>query len=241
MRCGGADQEAIWSEWLEATTEIRTPAENEIFHEDFDRACVGGGDWLHQAAGARIKNDNTVTSIWKLQWNTVNEASKTYGNYYTSASFNEEVYKWIGYTRIWDRGDGKGDIQPCPGYTKCGNGSNPGVFRILALGSEKLSAEGNAVKLSFKATPWAEVTASAGYTVDNKHVDIYVNDTKVAGPIAITDSEASNGNPAVLTDMILKTVTVAIPNLKPNDTITIRSNGSGKGRFFIDEISIIRE
>lgn len=241
VRCGGADQEAIWSEWLEATTEIRTPAENEIFHEDFDRACVGGGDWLHQAAGARIKNDNTVTSIWGLQWNTVNEASKTYGNYYTSANFNEEVYKWIGYTRIWDRGDGKGDIQPCPGYTKCGNGSNPGVFRILALGSEKLSAEGNAVQLSFKATPWAEVTASSGYTVDNKHVDIYVNDTKVAGPIAITDSEALNGNPAVLTDMILKTVTVAIPNLKPNDTITIRSNGSGKGRFFIDEISIIRE
>lgn len=33
--------------------------------------------------------------------------------------------------------------------------ANVGAFRILALGAEKLSAEGDAVTLTFKATPWS--------------------------------------------------------------------------------------
>ena len=192
VRGGGANDEAKWSEWISATPETRTAPAGEIFYEGFDRACVGGGDWLNQAACARTKNDNTQTSIWKLQWDTaVKAAVTTYGNYYTAANFNAEVYKWIGYTRIWDRGTGKGDIQPCPGYTKCGNGSNVGAFRILALGAEKLSAEGDAVTLTFKATPWSEVTTGAGYTMDNKLVDVYVNDAVVAADVRITDSDAA--------------------------------------------------
>lgn len=207
---------------------------------------VRGGDWLNQAACARTKNDNTQTSIWKLQWDTaVKAAVTTYGNYYTAANFNAEVYKWIGYTRIWDRGTGKGDIQPCPGYTKCGNGSNVGAFRILALGAEKLSAEGDAVTLTFKATPWSEVTTGAGYTMDNKLVDVYVNDAVVAADVRITDSDAADGDPAVLTDMVWKEVVVEIPNLKPEDTITIMGKTNeakaGKGRFFIDDVSIVKK
>ena len=70
VRGGGANDEAKWSEWISATPETRTAPAGEIFYEGFDRACVGGGDWLNQAACARTKNDNTQTSIWKLQWNT---------------------------------------------------------------------------------------------------------------------------------------------------------------------------
>ncbi|MCB6995714.1 fibronectin type III domain-containing protein [Alistipes communis] len=246
VRGGGANDEAKWSEWISATPETRTAPAGEIFYEGFDRACVGGGDWLNQAACARTKNDNTQTSIWKLQWDTaVKAAVTTYGNYYTAANFNAEVYKWIGYTRIWDRGTGKGDIQPCPGYTKCGNGSNVGAFRILALGAEKLSAEGDAVTLTFKATPWSEVTTGAGYTMDNKLVDVYVNDAVVAADVRITDSDAADGDPAVLTDMVWKEVVVEIPNLKPEDTITIMGKTNeakaGKGRFFIDDVSIVKK
>ena len=246
VRGGGANDEAKWSEWISATPETRTAPAGEIFYEGFDRACVGGGDWLNQAACARTKNDNTQTSSWKLQWDTaVKAAVTTYGNYYTAANFNAEVYKWIGYTRIWDRGTGKGDIQPCPGYTKCGNGSNVGAFRILALGAEKLSAEGDAVTLTFKATPWSEVTTGAGYTMDNKLVDVYVNDAFVAADVRITDSDAADGDPAVLTDMVWKEVVVEIPNLKPEDTITIMGKTNeakaGKGRFFIDDVSIVKK
>ena len=246
VRGGGANDEAKWSEWISATPETRTAPAGEIFYEGFDRACVGGGDWLNQAACARTKNDNTQTSIWKLQWDTaVKAAVTTYGNYYTAANFNAEVYKWIGYTRIWDLGTGKGDIQPCPGYTKCGNGSNVGAFRILALGAEKLSAEGDAVTLTFKATPLSEVTTGAGYTMDNKLVDVYVNDAFVAADVRITDSDAADGDPAVLTDMVWKEVVVEIPNLKPEDTITIMGKTNeakaGKGRFFIDDVSIVKK
>ncbi len=95
VRGGGANDEAKWSEWISATPETRTAPAGEIFYEGFDRACVGGGDWLNQAACARTKNDNTQTSIWKLQWDTaVKAAVTTYGNYYTAANFNAEVYKW---------------------------------------------------------------------------------------------------------------------------------------------------
>ena len=155
VRGGGANDEAKWS----ATPETRTAPAGEIFYEGFDRACVGGGDWLNQAACARTKNDNTQTSIWKLQWDTaVKAAVTTYGNYYTAANFN--------------------------------------AFRILALGAEKLSAEGDAVTLTFKATPWSEVTTGAGYTMDNKLVDVYVNDAVVAADVRITDSDAADGDPA---------------------------------------------
>lgn len=246
VRCGGASDEAQWSEWISATAEVRTAPEGEIFYEGFDRACVGGGDWLNQAACARTVNNNSITSIWELQWDTaVKNAVTTYGNYYTASNFNPEVYTWIGYTRLWDRGDGKGDIQPCPGYTKCGNGSNVGTFRIYALGADKLSAEGDAVTLSFRATPWCEVTTGSGYTMDNKLVDILVNNTVVASDVRITDSTATDGDPSILTDMVMKTVTVDIPNLKPEDTITIKGKTNEakakRGRFFIDDISIVKK
>lgn len=44
-----------------------------------------------------------------------------------------------------------------------------------------------------------------------------------------------DGDPAVLTDMVWKEVVVEIPNLKPEDTITIMGKTNeakaGKGRF----------
>ena len=69
---------------------------------------------------------------------------------------------------------------------KCGNGSNVGAYRILALGTDKLAPEGENVTLTFKATPWSEVTSGAGYTMDNKLVDIYVNDDVVATDVRIS-------------------------------------------------------
>lgn len=102
----------------------------------------------------RTKNDNTQTSIWKLQWDTaVKAAVTTYGNYYTAANFNAEVYKWIGYTRIWDRGTGKGDIQPCPGYTKCGNGQQRGRVPHPRAGRREAERGGRRRDATFKATP----------------------------------------------------------------------------------------
>ena len=110
---------------------------------------------------------------------------------------------------------------------------------------DELSAEGDAVTLTFKATPWSEVTTGAGYTMDNKLVDVYVNDAVVAADVRITDSDAADGDPAVLTDMVWKEVVVEIPNLKPEDTITIMGKTNeakaGKGRFFIDDVSIVKK
>ena len=89
------------------------------------------------------------------------------------------------------------------------------------------------------------MTTGAGYTMDNKLVDVYVNDAVVAADVRITDSDAADGDPAVLTDMVWKEVVVEIPNLKPEDTITLMGKTieakAGKGRFFIDDVSIVKK
>ena len=247
VRCGGASDESKWSDWVSATTDTRTAPANEIFYEGFDRCFVGGGDWLNQANCSVITKDKNQTDIWQLKLSTslAKDAVTTFGNIYTAGNMTTDVASWIGYTRIWDRGTGNGDLQPCPGYVKCGNSSNVGAFRILALGTDKLAAEGEDVTLTFKATPWSEVTTGAGYTMDNKLVDIYVNDVVVATDVRITDSNAVDGDPAVLTDMKWKTVSIDIPALKPTDQITIMSKtneaAAGKGRFFLDEVSVVKK
>lgn len=72
-----------------------------------------------------------------------------------------------------------------------------------------------------------------------------MNDAVVAADVRITDSDAADGDPAVLTDMVWKEVVVEIPNLKPEDTITIMGKTNeakaGKGRFFIDDVSIVKK
>jgi hypothetical protein len=72
--------------------------------------------------------------------------------------------------------------------------------------------------------------------MDNKLIDIYENDAVVAADVRIIDSDVIDGDPAVLMDMVRKEVVVEIPNLKPEDAITImgKKNGAkvGKGRFF---------
>lgn len=246
VRCGGAADEAKWSEWVPGTTDTRTAPANEIFYEGFDNCFLGGGDWLNQAAGPAVSKDANQVDIWQLKWAASPSAAvTTFGNFYTSSNMNAAVASWIGYTRIWDRGVGTGDLQPCPGYVKCGNSSNVGAFRILALGSSVLAAEGEDVTLTFKATPWSEVTSGSGYTMDNKLVDIYVNDVVVATDVRITDSNAVDGDPTVLTDMKWKTVSVDIPGLKPTDQITIMSKTNeavgAKGRFFLDEVSVVKK
>lgn len=49
----------------------------------------------------------------------------------------------------------------------------------------------------------------------------------------------------MLTDMVWKEVVVEIPDLKPEDTITIMGKTNeakaGKGRFFIDDVSIVKK
>lgn len=246
VRCGNAADEGKWSEWLSATTDTRTAPAGEIFYEGFDNCFVGGGDWLNQAAGTVIVKDANQTDIWHLKWNTsLSAAVTTFGNIYTAGNLNTELASWIGYTRIWDRGNGTGDLQPCPGYVKCGNGSNVGAYRILALGTDKLASEGENVTLTFKATPWSEVTSGAGYTMDNKLVDIYVNDDVVATDVRISDSNASDGDPAVMTDMKWKTISIEIPGLKPSDQIMIKSKTNEavaeRGRFFLDEVSVVKK
>ncbi len=253
VRCGGASDEAYWSNWMPATTAAAHSAvSGELFYEAFDRCCVGGGDWYNLAA-CGIAKDKSQTDITNIKWSAgANSASSTFGNLYTASNISSGVYDWIGYERLWSRENGKGDIQPLPGYLKCGNGSNPGAFTILPLSGSGLAAAGESVTFSFKITPWCEVTGGDGYTMDSKHVEILVNGTVVSGleQVLISDSQIDNAdqktqtNPQILADMKWKQVSVTIPSLKPTDKLTIRALAGGwgnRGRFFIDEVSVVKK
>ena len=89
------------------------------------------------------------------------------------------------------------------------------------------------------------LTDGFGIYKDKKRQQLLKALAKKNGLILFTDSDAADGDPAVLTDMVWKEVVVEIPNLKPEDTITIMGKTNeakaGKGRFFIDDVSIVKK
>ena len=103
----------------------------------------------------------------------------------------------------------------------------------------------DAARLSHLTDAMILLTDGFGIYKDKKRQQLLKTLAKKNGLILFTDSDAADGDPAVLTDMVWKEVVVEIPNLKPEDTITIMGKTNeakaGKGRFFIDDVSIVKK
>ena len=103
----------------------------------------------------------------------------------------------------------------------------------------------DAARLSHLTDAMILLTDGFGIYKDKKRQLLLKALAKKNGLILFTDSDAADGDPAVLTDMVWKEVVVEIPNLKPEDTITIMGKTNeakaGKGRFFIDDVSIVKK
>ena len=103
----------------------------------------------------------------------------------------------------------------------------------------------DAARLSHLTDAMILLTDGFGIYKDKKRQQLLKALAKKNGLILFTDSDAADGDPAVLTDMVWKEVVVEIPNLKPEDTITIMGKTNeakaGKGRFFIDDVSIVKK
>ena len=113
--------------------------------------------------------------------------------------------------------------------------------------TQALVVEGkyDAARLSHLTDAMILLTDGFGIYKDKKRQQLLKALAKKNGLILFTDSDAADGDPAVLTDMVWKEVVVEIPNLKPEDTITIMGKTNeakaGKGRFFIDDVSIVKK
>ena len=124
--------------------------------------------------------------------------------------------------------------------------------RLVAHSAEDVGlADTNALVLSVSALKALEKIGMPEARLPLAEAIIYVcrakksNDVVVATDVRITDSNAVDGDPTVLTDMKWKTVSIDIPALKPTDQITIMSKtneaAAGKGRFFLDEVSVVKK
>ena len=103
----------------------------------------------------------------------------------------------------------------------------------------------DAARLAHLTDAMILLTDGFGIYKDKKRQQLLKALAKKNGLILFTDSDAADGDPAVLTDMVWKEVVVEIPDLKPEDTITIMGKTNeakaGKGRFFIDDVSIVKK
>lgn len=248
VKAGAADSDSAWSNDITGTVARRTAPAGEVFYEDFDRFM--GGDAVMTAVG--VKSAKKVTSEaglstmlteftytdWSAGGGAMNAGSGTYGDPYRLMFFKDDGWE----TGALVTGNGVHNAF-CGSFRLGGDNANQSYVQTPAMSG--LTAAAN-VTVTFKTTVnvWtaASTTApavvfKAGWCRDQfESMELYVvhddgTKVKVGDTIAVGDA----GN-----ELAWKSHSVVIEGLLPTDKLMFTSVGAKKSRYYLDEISVVK-
>ena len=242
----GAD--SAWSNDITGTVARRTAPAGEVFYEDFDRFM--GGDAVMTAVG--VKSAKKVTSEaglstmlteftytdWSAGGGAMNAGSGTYGDPYRLMFFKDDGWE----TGALVTGNGVHNAF-CGSFRLGGDNANQSYIQTPAMSG--LTAAAN-VTVTFKtavnvwtaaSTTAPAVVFKAGWCRDQfESMELYVvhgdgTKVKVGDTIAVGDAGS---------ELAWKSHSVAIEGLLPTDKLMFTSVGAKKSRYYIDEISVVK-
>lgn len=248
VKAGAADSDSAWSNDITGTVARRTAPAGEVFYEDFDRFM--GGDAVMTAVG--VKSAKKVTSEaglstmlteftytdWSAGGGTMNAGSGTYGDPYRLMFFKDDGWE----TGALVTGNGVHNAF-CGSFRLGGDNANQSYIQTPAMSG--LTAAAN-VTVTFKtavnvwtaaSTTAPAVVFKAGWCRDQfESMELYVvhgdgTKVKVCDTIAVGDAGS---------ELAWKSHSVAIEGLLPTDKLMFTSVGAKKSRYYIDEISVVK-
>lgn len=242
VKAGAADSDSAWSNDITGTVARRTAPAGEVFYEDFDRFM--GGDAVMTAVG--VKSAKKVTSEaglstmlteftytdWSAGGGAMNAGSGTYGDPYRLMFFKDDGWE----TGALVTGNGVHNAF-CGSFRLGGDNANQSYVQTPAMSG--LTAAAN-VTVTFKtavnvwtaaSTTAPAVVFKAGWCRDQfESMELYVvhdDGTKVK----VGDA----GN-----ELAWKSHSVVIEGLLPTDKLMFTSVGAKKSRYYLDEISVVK-
>lgn len=248
VKAGAADSDSAWSNDITGTVARRTAPAGEVFYEDFDRFM--GGDAVMTAVG--VKSAKKVTSeaglstmlteftytVWSAGGGAMNAGSGTYGDPYRLMFFKDDGWE----TGALVTGNGVHNAF-CGSFRLGGDNANQSYVQTPAMSG--LTAAAN-VTVTFKtavnvwtaaSTTAPAVVFKAGWCRDQfESMELYVvhddgTKVKVGDTIAVGDA----GN-----ELAWKSHSVVIEGLLPTDKLMFTSVGAKKSRYYLDEISVVK-
>lgn len=248
VKAGAADSDSAWSNDITGTVARRTAPAGEVFYEDFDRFM--GGDAVMTAVG--VKSAKKVTSEaglstmlteftytdWSAGGGAMNAGSGTYGDPYRLMFFKDDGWE----TGALVTGNGVHNAF-CGSFRLGGDNANQSYIQTPAMSG--LTAAAN-VTVTFKtavnvwtaaSTTTPAVVFKAGWCRDQfESMELYVvhgdgTKVKVCDTIAVGDAGS---------ELAWKSHSVAIEGLLPTDKLMFTSVGAKKSRYYIDEISVVK-
>lgn len=248
VKAGAADSDSAWSNDITDTVARRTAPAGEVFYEDFDRFM--GGDAVMTAVG--VKSAKKVTSEaglstmlteftytdWSAGGGAMNAGSGTYGDPYRLMFFKDDGWE----TGALVTGNGVHNAF-CGSFRLGGDNANQSYVQTPAMSG--LTAAAN-VTVTFKtavnvwtaaSTTAPAVVFKAGWCRDQfESMELYVvhddgTKVKVGDTIAVGDA----GN-----ELAWKSHSVVIEGLLPTDKLMFTSVGAKKSRYYLDEISVVK-
>lgn len=248
VKAGAADSDSAWSNDITGTVARRTAPAGEVFYEDFDRFM--GGDAVMTAVG--VKSAKKVTSEaglstmlteftytdWSAGGGAMNAGSGTYGDPYRLMFFKDDGWE----TGALVTGNGVHNAF-CGSFRLGGDNANQSYVQTPAMSG--LTAAAN-VTVTFKtavnvwtaaSTTAPAVVFKAGWCRDQfESMELYVvhddgTKVKVGDTIAVGDA----GN-----ELAWKSHSVVIEGLLPTDKLMFTSVGAKKSRYYLDEISVVK-
>ena len=248
VKAGAADSDSAWSNDITGTVARRTAPAGEVFYEDFDRFM--GGDAVMTAVG--VKSAKKVTSEaglstmlteftytdWSAGGGAMNAGSGTYGDPYRLMFFKDDGWE----TGALVTGNGVHNAF-CGSFRLGGDNANQSYIQTPAMSG--LTAAAN-VTVTFKtavnvwtaaSTTAPAVVFKAGWCRDQfESMELYVvhgdgTKVKVGDTIAVGDAGS---------ELAWKSHSVAIEGLLPTDKLMFTSVGAKKSRYYIDEISVVK-
>lgn len=248
VKAGAADSDSAWSNDITGTVARRTAPAGEVFYEDFDRFM--GDDAVMTAVG--VKSAKKVTSEaglstmlteftytdWSAGGGAMNAGSGTYGDPYRLMFFKDDGWE----TGALVTGNGVHNAF-CGSFRLGGDNANQSYIQTPAMSG--LTAAAN-VTVTFKtavnvwtaaSTTAPAVVFKAGWCRDQfESMELYVvhddgTKVKVGDTIAVGDA----GN-----ELAWKSHSVVIEGLLPTDKLMFTSVGAKKSRYYLDEISVVK-
>lgn len=248
VKAGAADSDSAWSNDITGTVARRTAPAGEVFYEDFDRFM--GGDAVMTAVG--VKSAKKVTSEaglstmlteftytdWSAGGGAMNAGSGTYGDPYRLMFFKDDGWE----TGALVTGNGVHNAF-CGSFRLGGDNANQSYIQTPAMSG--LTAAAN-VTVTFKtavnvwtaaSTTAPAVVFKAGWCRNQfESMELYVvhgdgTKVKVCDTIAVGDAGS---------ELAWKSHSVAIEGLLPTDKLMFTSVGAKKSRYYIDEISVVK-
>ena len=248
VKAGAADSDSAWSNDITGTVARRTAPAGEVFYEDFDRFM--GGDAVMTAVG--VKSAKKVTSEaglstmlteftytdWSAGGGAMTAGSGTYGDPYRLMFFKDDGWE----TGALVTGNGVHNAF-CGSFRLGGDNANQSYIQTPAMSG--LTAAAN-VTVTFKtavnvwtaaSTTAPAVVFKAGWCRDQfESMELYVvhgdgTKVKVCDTIAVGDAGS---------ELAWKSHSVAIEGLLPTDKLMFTSVGAKKSRYYIDEISVVK-